>query len=100
MADDRREVRAKIRTYKDKQTGENKNFYATIGTAWVSEHGTKIKVSLDTTPVNWDGTFFINEPYKKKEPKSETHAFNKQVNDNLPADDELEQPISQNDIPF
>jgi hypothetical protein len=96
MNDERREVRAKIRTYKDKQTGDDKNFYATIGTAWVSEHGTKIKVSLDTTPVNWDGTFFINEPYEKKEPKSETHAFNKQVHDKLPDDD----AITLETIPF
>ena len=90
--DERREVRAKVRTYKDKATGEDKNVYATIGAAWVSEHGSKIRVTLDTTPVNWDGTFFINKPYEKKE-----QGANIQKDEViLPTDDE----ISLSDIPF
>jgi len=30
MTDEKRDVRAKIRTYKDKDTGEDKNVYATV----------------------------------------------------------------------
>ncbi len=73
MTDEKRDVRAKIRTYKDKDTGEDKNVYATVGTAWVSEHGSKIVISLDSVPVGteWGGKLFINKPYEKKEEKSE-----------------------------
>ena len=67
MADERRDIRAVVRTYKDKETGEDKNVYATIGTAWVSEHGSKISLTLETTPVNWDGRAFINKPYQPKD---------------------------------
>ena len=68
MADERRDVRAKVRTYKDKETGEDKNVYSTVGTAWVSEHGSKIVINLDSVPVgDWDGRLFINKPYEKKE---------------------------------
>lgn len=66
MSDQRRDVRAKVRTYE--KDGEEKNFYATIGSAWVSEHGSKISVVLDTIPVSpeWDGKLYINKPYEKK----------------------------------
>lgn len=69
MTDEKRDVRAKIRTYKDKDTGEDKNVYATVGTAWVSEHGSKIVINLDSVPVGTErgGKLFINKPYEKKE---------------------------------
>ena len=60
----RYDIRAKVRTYKDNKTGEEKNVYATIGSAWIGEKTNSI--ALDTVPVNWDGKAFLNEPYEKK----------------------------------
>ena len=66
MNDERREVRAKIRTYE--KDGETKNVYMTIGSAWVSEHGSKISIALDAIPVSqdWDKRLYINKPYEPK----------------------------------
>lgn len=61
----RYDIRAKVRTYKDNKTGEEKNVYATIGSAWIGEKTNSI--TLDTIPVNWDGKAFLNEPYEKQE---------------------------------
>lgn len=85
----RYEIRAKVRTYKDKVSGEEKNVYATIGTAWIGEKTNSIQ--LDTVPVNWDGKAFLNEPYEreKKAPKKDT----------APADIS-DEPISLESIPF
>jgi len=60
----RYDIRAKVRTYKDNKTGEEKNVYATIGSAWIGEKTNSI--TLDTIPVNWDGKAFLNEPYEKQ----------------------------------
>lgn len=69
MGDERRDVRAKVRSYVDKETGEEKNVYGTVGTAWVSEHGSKISIQLESIPFDkaWDGKMFINKPYEKKD---------------------------------
>lgn len=98
--DEKREIRAKVRTYKDKETGEDKNVYRTIGTAWVSEHGSKIKIELETTPVNWDGVAFINKPYEKKseQPLSQAQALNG-GKDVVPEDID-DEAISLDSIPF
>lgn len=101
--DERREVRAKVRSYKDKETGEDKNIYITVGTAWVSEHGSKISISLDSVPVSqdWDGKLYINKPYEAKDKNQQTHEFNKQVTkDNLPKDEDLDKPFDTSQIPF
>lgn len=99
MSDERREVRAKVRTYKDKETGEDKNVYATIGTAWVSEHGSKISLQIETTPVNWDGRAFINKPYEKKdEPLAQAQALY-DGKDVVPLDID-DKPIDLSEIPF
>lgn len=65
MSEERRDVRAKVREYiKD---GETKSVYATIGSADVSDHGSVIKVYIDTLPLKFDGRLYINKPYEKKE---------------------------------
>lgn len=89
MSDERREVRAKVRSYQ--KDGETKNVYATVGTAWVSDHGSKIKIVLETVPVSkdWDGSLYINKPYEKKETTQQDTI--------QPVTDE---PINLEDIPF
>ena len=47
--DERRDVKAIVRKYE--KDGEEKNYYITVGTAWVSEHGSKISIQLDAVPV-------------------------------------------------
>jgi len=65
MSEERRDVRAKVREYiKD---GETKSVYATIGSADVSDHGSVIKVYIDSLPLKFDGRLYINKPYEKKE---------------------------------
>ena len=65
MSEERRDVRAKVREYiKD---GETKSVYATIGGADVSDHGSVIKVYIDSLPLKFDGRLYINKPYEKKE---------------------------------
>ena len=85
----RYDIRAKVRTYNDKISGEEKNVYATIGTAWIGEKTNSIQ--LDTVPVNWDGKAFLNEPYEreKKAPQKETVL-----------EDISDEPISLESIPF
>ena len=66
---ERRDVIAIVRSYKDKETGEDKNVYQTVGTAWVSPHASTITVQVETLPINkdWNGKLYINKPYEKKE---------------------------------
>lgn len=67
MSDEKRDVRAVVRTYI--QGGETKNVYQTIGTAWVSPHESTITVQIETLPISkdWNGKLFINKPYEKKD---------------------------------
>ena len=85
----RYDIRAKVRTYNDKISGEEKNVYATIGTAWIGEKTNSIQ--LDTVPVNWDGKAFLNEPYErdKQAPKKDV----------VPTDID-DEPIDLSAIPF
>lgn len=64
---ERRDVRAIVRSYKDKETGEDKNVYQTVGTAWVSPHASTITVQIETLPISkdWNGKLYINKPYEK-----------------------------------
>lgn len=99
--DERREVRARIRQYE--KDGEQKWFYQTVGTAWVSEHGSKISLQLDTVPVSpeWDGKFYINKPYEKKTEDDKPMPQSKVLeHDNLPNDEDLDKPFDASQIPF
>lgn len=69
MDKDLRDVRAKVREYE--KDGETKAVYATVGKADVSEHGSVIKVYIDTLPLNFDGRLYINKPYEKKDQEPE-----------------------------
>jgi len=95
--DERRDIRAKIRTYK--KDGEDKNFYQNVGTAWVSEHGSKISLQLDCIPVSpeWDGKLYINKPYEPKDATSPTHEFNKKTHTDVVPEDK---PINLNELPL
>jgi hypothetical protein len=64
----RYDIKAKVRTYKDK-SGEEKNVYANIGSAWIGDKTSSI--TLEMIPLNWDGKAFLNEPYERDEPKQE-----------------------------
>lgn len=66
---ERRDVRAIVRSYFDKEENKEKNFYQTVGTAWVSPHGSVITIQLDTLPIDkdWNGKLYINKHYEKKE---------------------------------
>ena len=99
--DERREVRAKVRTYKDKETGEDKNVYTTVGTAWVSEHGSKISIQLESVPVTpeWDGRLFINKPYEKKDqPMTQSAALN--GGKEITPDEIDDKPVDLSSLPF
>lgn len=52
-----------IGTYKDKQTGEEKKRYATVGTVFENDEG-KLSLKLDTIPVGpgWSGFIQFFEP--------------------------------------
>lgn len=92
----RYDIRAKVREYKDNKTGEVKNVYATIGSAWVGDKTNSI--SLDTIPVNWDGKAFLNEPYEKDKPMSQAQAVN--GGKDVVLEDIEDKPISLDSIPF
>jgi hypothetical protein len=47
-------LRAKTGTYTDRQSGQEKNSYATIGSVLQRDDGT-VMYKFDTVPVNWDG---------------------------------------------
>ena len=100
--DERREVRAKIRSYP--KDGETKNVYVTVGTAWVSEHGSKISLQLDSVPVSpeWDGKLYINKPYEPKgdRPISQAEVLTEARKDELPDDEDIDTPIDLSKIPF
>lgn len=92
----RYDIRAKVREYKDNKTGEVKNVYATIGSAWIGDKTNSI--SLDTIPVNWDGKAFLNEPYEKDKPMTQAQALN--GGKDVVLDDIDDKPISLESIPF
>jgi hypothetical protein len=93
MIDEKRDVRTIVRTYKDKETGEDKNIYQTVGTAWVSPHESTITVQLETLPISkdWNGKLYINKPYEKKtdddKPMPQKTVMDAAFKDNLPNDD-------------
>ena len=95
MSDEKRDVRAITRTYE--KDGETKNFYQTVGTAWVSEHGSKISVQLETIPINqdWDGRLFISKPY---EPVKKPLTQGEVLDEVMPHKED--DPISLSKIPF
>ena len=64
---ERREVKAIVRKYE--KDGEEKNYYITVGTAWVSEHGSKISIQLDAVPVSeeWNKKLYVFKPYEKEQ---------------------------------
>lgn len=64
---ERREVKAIVRKYE--KDGEEKNYYMTVGTAWVSEHGSKISIHLDAIPVSkqWNKKLYVFKPYEKEQ---------------------------------
>ena len=92
----RYDIRAKVRTYKDSKTGEEKNVYATIGSAWVGDKTNSI--SLDTIPVNWDGRAFLNEPYEKDKTLTKSQALS--GGKDVVLDDIDDKPIDLSAIPF
>jgi hypothetical protein len=94
----RYDIRAKVREYKDNKTGEVKNVYATIGSAWVGDETNSI--SLDTIPVNWSGKAFLNEPYEKRsdEPMTQAQALND--GKDVVIEDIDDKPIDLSSIPF
>lgn len=94
----RYDIRAKVREYKDNKTGEVKNVYATIGSAWIGEKTNSI--SLDTIPVNWDGKAFLNEPYEKKSDKPMTQAQALNGGKDVVLEDIDDKPIDLSSIPF
>jgi len=91
--DERREVRAIVRTYIDKETNKDKNVYQTVGTAWVSPHASTITVQLETVPISkdWNGKLYLNKPYEKVDDKPK---------DILPTDEDLDKPIDTSTVPF
>ena len=101
--DEKREVRAIVRTYK--KDGEDKNVYATVGTAWVSPHATTITIQLDTLPIakDWNGKLYINKPYEPKQdsrPMPTSTVMDEAYKDKLPNDSEADKPIDLTEIPF
>jgi hypothetical protein len=102
MSDEKRDVRAVVRTYFDKATNKDKNVYQTIGTAWVSPHESTITIQIDCLPLSkdWNGKLFINKPYDKKEdtaPMPKSVVTDAIYADNLP---DMDKPISLSEIPF
>jgi len=98
MSEERRDVRAKVREYE--KDGQTKSVYATIGSAEVSDHGSVIKVYLDTLPLKFDGRLYINKPYEKKDDYSkdiETLKNIADVKDELP---DMNHQINIADVPF
>lgn len=92
----RYDIRAKVRTYKDNKTGEEKAVYATIGSAWIGEQTNSIQ--LDVIPLNWSGKAFLNEPYEKYKPMTQAQSLN--GGKDVVLEDIDDKPISLSDIPF
>ena len=105
MSDERRDVRAVVRTYKDND-GKDKNVYQTIGTAWVSPHESTITVQIETLPISkdWNGKLFINKPYEKKDGKYdkdiETVKAIGEVKKDVVLEDIDDKPIDLSELPF
>jgi len=49
-----KQLKAKTGTYKDRQTGEEKNSYSRVGTLFQRDDGS-FCVKIDSIPVNFDG---------------------------------------------
>lgn len=100
--DERRDVRAVVRTYR--KDGEDKNVYANVGSAWVSPHASTITVQLDTLPIgkDWNGKLYINRPYEPKgdKPLQQHQVLDEARKDELP--DDGDEPIDWDKtvIPF
>jgi hypothetical protein len=113
MDNDKRDIRTIVRSYE--QDGKIKHIYQTIGTAWISEHASKITLQIETLPVNkdWTGKCWADKPYEKKTSDLDNlNEFDNDINtikaigdvkrDVLPSDEEMDKPIDLTDviIPF
>lgn len=58
------EVSAITGTYTDREGNEKKR-YAKLGVVLETKHGLMLK--LETTPVNWEGFAYLNEPKPREE---------------------------------
>lgn len=100
--DEKRDVRTIVRSYE--KDGEIKNIYQTIGTAWVSEHGSKVTIQLETMPIihNWNGKCWADKPYEKKDdtPMPQEKVMEAAFKDNLPNDEDGDKPIDLSAIQF
>jgi len=95
-----RDIVAPVREYMDKE-GNKKTETMKIGTARVSEHGSVIQLFIKTTPLNWNGTAFVNRPYEKKEDRPlKQHEVIEKVHDNEPTEEDVDKPIDLSQIPF
>lgn len=86
--------------YKDRQTGEERARYVTVGEYWSTEVGNSRSIKIYAT-LNTDEQWL--NIYPLEDDRSPTHEFNKQVHkDVLPTDKDMEQPINLDDvvIPF
>lgn len=59
------DIKFKVRTYTDKETGKEKGVWLTVGTLFSSPHGSNMTIKLDTIPVaDWNGWLAV---YKREE---------------------------------
>lgn len=96
-----RDVVAPIGKYKNRD-GEEKTEYIKIGTARVSEHGNQIQLFIKSTPLNWDGRAYVNQPYEKNgdsdKPMTQAQALN--GGKDVVIEDIDDRTIDLSEIPF
>ncbi len=89
-------LRAKTGTYKDKETGQDKNAYQTIGYALDGDKGKMLKI--DSIPVNFDGWVYFGDleskPAQQAAAPSQRQASSPQQHAQPGAD------FPEDDIPF
>lgn len=84
--------------YKDKQTGEERARYVSVGEYWSTESGNRRAIKIYAT-LNTDEQWLNIYPLED-EPRSETHEFNKQVHKDVVLEDIEDKPVDLTEIPF
>jgi len=107
MAKATNKIVATIGTYKDRQTGEDKKRYMTVGTAFTDDQG-RVSLKIDALPVSpewsgWLSLYPLDEDRQQQQPRQKYQGDGRSERRQEPKREE-EAPMSDgmedDDIPF
>ena len=105
MAKATHKIVATVGTYKDRQTGEEKKRYLTVGTAFTDDQG-RISLKIDAMPVSpewsgWLSLYPLDEDRQQQQPRQKYAGDGRSERRPAPKEGPLDRSLDDDDdIPF